>query len=94
MRILIQLNKVLVRLIFWNCSVFLPSSIGPLSADELENRQQRLIQIVNDMKLHEAWDILDAMKKLVMDDKRGMKVKSILTAHPQLVTAIYEIQVL
>ncbi len=45
------------------------------------------------MKLHEAWDILDAMKKLVMDDKRGMKVKSILTAHPQLVTAIYEIQV-
>jgi hypothetical protein len=69
-------------------------TLVPLTADELENRQQKLLQVVNEKKLHELWDILDAMKKLVMDDKRGVKVKSILISHPQLVTAIYEIQVI
>jgi hypothetical protein len=51
-------------------------------------------QVIASLKLHEAWDILDAMKKLVTEDNnRGQKAKAILEAHPQLVGAIYEIQV-
>jgi hypothetical protein len=62
--------------------------------EELESRQQKMKQAIDDLKLHEAWDILESMKKLVMEDKRGVKVKSILEAHPQLVHAMYEIQVI
>ena len=49
--------------------------------------------VVNSLKLDEAWDLLDAMKKLVAEDNnRGNKAKSILETHPQLISAMYEIQ--
>jgi hypothetical protein len=44
------------------------------------------------MQLHEAWDILEAMKKLVDEDRTGQRVRTILEAHPQLVGAMLEIQ--
>jgi len=56
-------------------------------------RMQIEQNVINSLKLHEAWDLLDAMKKLVAEDNnRGNKAKSILESHPQLVNAMYEIQ--
>jgi len=72
-----------------------PSSSGgggnaPISAATRQNIEQ---SVVNSLKLHEAWDLLDAMKKLVAEDNnRGNKAKSILETHPQLISALYEIQ--
>lgn len=49
--------------------------------------------VINSLKLHEAWDILEAMTKLVSEDNnRGQKAKGILQTHPQLINAVYEIQ--
>jgi Hinge domain of cleavage stimulation factor subunit 2 len=51
-----------------------------------------LIQgVVASKPLHEAWDILEAMKKLVEED-RGT-ARKLLEAQPQLVFAVFEIQV-
>ena len=48
--------------------------------------------VIDSIKLHEAWDLLDAMKKLVAEDNnRGNKAKAILETHPQLISALYEI---
>jgi hypothetical protein len=68
---------------------------GPLSsAHALAARQQLEHNVIANLKLHEAWDILEAVKKLVGEDNnRGIKAKKVLTAHPQLVGALYEIQV-
>jgi cleavage stimulation factor subunit 2 len=56
------------------------------------NRIQIEQNVINSLKLHEAWDLLDAMKKLVAEDNnRGNKAKGILDNHPQLVSAMYEI---
>lgn len=84
---------IFYRLMKWSNVYLHFSHKVPLSADELESRQQKLQKVIGDLKLHEAWDILEAMKKLVMDDKRGTKVRAILSAHPQLISAMYEIQV-
>jgi len=57
------------------------------------SRQQIEQSVVNSLKMHEAWDILDAMKKLVTEDNnRGHKARGVLESHPQLVHALYEIQ--
>lgn len=56
-------------------------------------RMQIEQNVINSLKLHEAWDLLEAMKKLVAEDNnRGNKAKTILESHPQLVNAMYEIQ--
>lgn len=47
---------------------------------------------MSELKLHEAYDILDAMKRIV-DEDSGERAKSILEAHPQLVDALLQIQV-
>ncbi len=60
---------------------------------QITQRQQMEQQVFGQVKLHEAWDVLEAMKKLIVDDKRGNKIRSILEQHPQLINAIYEIQV-
>jgi cleavage stimulation factor subunit 2 len=63
---------------------------GVLSAASRLQIEQSVIQ---GLKLHTAWDLLEAMKKLVAEDNnRGQKAKAILEAHPQLISAFYEIQ--
>lgn len=46
---------------------------------------------VSALQLHEAWDLLESMKKLV-DDDRG-RARSLLEAYPQLIGALIEVQV-
>lgn len=51
-------------------------------------------QIISSMKLSEAWDVLNAMKQFIDDDTtKGQKVRTVLETHPQLMSAINEIQV-
>ncbi len=52
-----------------------------------------LIATIHSLQLHEAWDLLEAMKKLVMGEKRGNKLREMVEQHPQLIPAMYEIQV-
>jgi Hinge domain of cleavage stimulation factor subunit 2 len=47
--------------------------------------------LVSALQLHEAWDLLESMKKMV-DDDRG-RARSLLEAHPQLIGAFIEVQV-
>ena len=47
--------------------------------------------LVSALQLHEAWDLLESMKKLV-DDDRG-RARSLLEAYPQLIGALIEVQV-
>jgi hypothetical protein len=47
---------------------------------------------VASLKLHEAYDILEAMKRIV-DEDNGERARSILESHPQLVIALLQIQV-
>ncbi|RYH13644.1 hypothetical protein EON65_35175 [archaeon] len=49
--------------------------------------------IVDNLKLHEAWDLLEGVKNLVSDERRANRVKEVLEQHPQLIAAMYEIQV-
>jgi hypothetical protein len=48
--------------------------------------------VVGSLKLHEAYDILEAMKRIV-DEDNGERARTILEAHPQLVIALLQIQV-
>ena len=66
---------------------------GALNPQQMAQRLAVEQNVINSLKLHEAWDILDAMKKLVMEDSRGTKVRNLLEAHPQIIHAIYEIEV-
>jgi len=47
--------------------------------------------VVAGLKLHQAYDFLEAMKKMVEEDQ-GHKAKAILEAYPQLIPACVEIQ--
>lgn len=49
-------------------------------------------EVVASLKLHEAYDILEAMKRIV-DEDNGERARSILESHPQLVIALLQIQV-
>ena len=69
------------------------SSSGGFSIAQFQQRQQQELSIINSLKLHEAWDLLDAMKTLVMDDSKAEKVRALLETHPQIVSAIYQIEV-
>ena len=40
------------------------------------SRQQQELAAVNSLQLHEAWDILDALKKLITEDK-GKVIRTI-----------------
>ena len=55
-------------------------------------RQQLEQNVIANLKLSEAWDILEAVKKLVSG--KDQKAKALLESHPQLVNAVYDIQVL
>lgn len=43
----------------------------PITTAQLEYRKKVEQNVINGIKLHEAWDMLDAMKTLIMNDKRG-----------------------
>ena len=45
---------------------------------------------VSNMPLSEVWDMLDAMKKMVDEDKSSTHVKALLEAYPQLMGALLE----
>ena len=62
--------------------------IGP-EADAVVSIQN----IVDNLKLHEAWDLLECMKNLLSDERRANRVKEVLEQQPQLIAAMYEIQV-
>ncbi len=47
-----------------------PSSVS--QAEAASSRAQIEQNIISGLKLHEAWDILDALKKLIGDDQRGL----------------------
>eukprot|EP01031_Cornospumella_fuschlensis_P029129 gene29129-35157_t len=61
--------------------------IGP-EADAVVSIQN----IVDNLKLHEAWDLLECMKNLLSDERRANRVKEVLEQQPQLIAAMYEIQ--
>lgn len=48
------------------------------------------IQAISNMQLQDVWDVLDAMKKMIDEDKTGQHVKSLLETYPQLITALLE----
>ena len=48
--------------------------------------------MVANLQLHEAWELLDAIKSMIDEDK-GTKIKSLLDAHPALGVAVQQIQV-
>ena len=48
--------------------------------------------VVTNLQLHEAWELLDAIKNMIDEDK-GIKLKSLLEAHPALGVAIQQLQV-
>jgi len=48
-------------------------------------------EVVADLQLHEAHDILAAMKHIIEEDS-GARAKMILEAHPQLIPALVQIQ--
>jgi Hinge domain of cleavage stimulation factor subunit 2 len=68
-----------------------------LESNESNHRNTLLIvfysspRSVSTLQLHEAWDLLESMKKLV-DDDRG-RARSLLEAYPQLIGALIEVQV-
>lgn len=67
--------------------------IGQIIPEGMDNNLgPSIASIVNSMKLSEAWDALEAMKKLISDDRSGNRVRSLLEQHPQLISAMYEIQ--
>jgi hypothetical protein len=43
------------------------------------------------MKLSQAYDVLEAMKRIV-DEDNGLRAKAVLEAYPQLVPAFLEVQ--
>ncbi len=49
-------------------------------------------QAVSNLQLHEAWEVLDIMKKLADEDK-GEKAKALLDAYPNLASSLLQIQV-
>jgi RNA polymerase-interacting CarD/CdnL/TRCF family regulator len=59
----------------------------------IAQRQQQTENLLNSLKLHEAWDILDSLKKMVCDESQSQKVRNLLENCPQLIPAIYEIEV-
>lgn len=48
--------------------------------------------LINSLKFEEAWDVLEAMKKLVDDESKEQRVRVLLETYPQLITAMYELQ--
>lgn len=46
--------------------------IGQIVPDHDFRTGPSVQNVINNMKLHEAWDALEAMKKMVTDDKRGI----------------------
>jgi hypothetical protein len=73
-----------------------PDSANP-TLNQFMSRQNVEQTIINSLSLSEAWDILDLMKKLVMESEnastKGSKIRTLLETHPQIISAIYEIEV-
>lgn len=53
------------------------------------NAEQTVVQSV---ELHEAWDLLDSLKKMLVEDRRGNKLRTFVEENPQLINAIYELE--
>lgn len=47
---------------------------------------------VSSLQLHEAWEVLNILKLMAEEDK-GVKLRSLLEAYPALIPALQQIQV-
>jgi hypothetical protein len=62
------------------------------ATEQLAQRIQGEQAVINGLKLHEAWDILDAIRRLGNEDKKGLKLRAFVEANPQIISAVYEIE--
>jgi cleavage stimulation factor subunit 2 len=64
--------------------------IARSTGEDVKIASSKIANCTSHLALHEAYDILDGMKKLV-DEDRGHRAREILEANPQLITALNEI---
>jgi len=67
-------------------------AIGQVVQESYQSGGRSVEKVVSSMKLSEIYDILEGMKK-VIDEDRGHRARAIFEAYPQLVPALYEMQV-
>jgi cleavage stimulation factor subunit 2 len=66
-------------------------SIG-LDVSENDALQRHEEKVVTGLHLHEAWDVLDFVKRLA-DEGTGAKARQLLEKYPQLIPALLQIEV-
>jgi len=64
--------------------------IARSTGEDVKIASAKISNCTTHLALHEAYDVLEGMKKLV-DEDRGHQAREILEAHPQLITAFSEI---
>ena len=87
-----QLNGRSLRVSYSNNSNLreVAKSIGQ-DVIESEPTLRQETQVILNLQLYEAWDILDYIKKIA-DDDNGQKIRALLETYPQLIPAIIQIQ--
>lgn len=63
-----------------------------LDEEQMLARHRAEQTVVQSVALHEAWDILDSLKRLLADDRRGNKLRAFVEEHPEVVNAVYELE--
>lgn len=63
-----------------------------LDEEQMLARHRAEQAVVQSVALHEAWDILDSLKRLLADDRRGNKLRAFVEEHPEVVNAVYELE--
>lgn len=63
-----------------------------LDEEQMLARHRAEQSVVQSVALHEAWDILDSLKRLLADDRRGNKLRAFVEEHPEVVNAVYELE--
>lgn len=66
-------------------------SIG-LDVSETDAFQRQEDKVISGLHLHEAWDVLDFVKRLA-DEGTGEKARHLLEKYPQLIPALLQIEV-
>ena len=87
-----QLNGRSLRVSYSNNSNLreVAKSIGQ-DVIESEPTLRQETQVILNLQLYEAWDILDYIKKIA-DEDNGQKIRALLETYPQLIPAIIQIQ--
>jgi PHD/YefM family antitoxin component YafN of YafNO toxin-antitoxin module len=67
-------------------------TMSNLDEEQLVSRHNAEQAVVQSLELYEAWDILDALKKMLSEDRRGNKLRAFVEENPQAVNAIYELE--